>query len=105
MKSVPKSRKNQLTKCFFLPATTSYSRMQIQMRDNGPQGSIIFDTEAQTLATANHLDCGNFDDMLRKAFEHENIDSAFKINGLTPFISVFPCLPCSSPAPRVRWLH
>ena len=31
------------------------------------------DTEAQTLSTANHLDCGNFDDMLRKAFEHENI--------------------------------
>ena len=76
----------------FLPATTSYSRMQIQMRDNGPQGSIIFDTEAQTLATANHLDCGNFDDMLRKAFEHENIDSAFKINGLTPIYIRFPML-------------
>lgn len=62
------------------------------MRDNGPQGSIIFDTEAQTLATANHLDCGNFDDMLRKAFEHENIDSAFKINGLTPIYIRFPML-------------
>ena len=34
------------------------------MQDNGSQGSIIFDTEAQTLSTANHLDCGNFDDML-----------------------------------------
>lgn len=52
----------------------------------------IFDTEAQTLATANHLDCGNFDDMLRKAFEHENIDSAFKINGLTPIYIRFPML-------------
>lgn len=58
--------------------------MQMQMQDNGPQGSIIFDTEAQTLSTANHLDCGNFDDMLRKAFEHENIDSSYKANGLIP---------------------
>lgn len=47
-------------------------------------GSIIFDTEAQTLSTANHLDCGNFDDMLRKAFEHENIDSSYKANGISP---------------------
>ncbi|KAB6172492.1 BT4734/BF3469 family protein, partial [Bacteroides xylanisolvens] len=54
-------------KMLFIPATTSYTRMQIQMQDNGSQGSIIFDTEAQTLSTANHLDCGNFDDMLRKA--------------------------------------
>ena len=60
-------------KMLFIPATTSYTRMQMQMQDNGPQGSIIFDTEAQTLSTANHLDCGNFDDMLRKAFEHENL--------------------------------
>ena len=52
-------------KMLFIPATTSYTRMQIQMQDNGSQGSIIFDTEAQTLSTANHLDCGNFDDMLR----------------------------------------
>ena len=68
----------------FIPATTSYTRMQIQMQDNGSQGSIIFDTEAQTLSTANHLDCGNFDDMLRKAFEHENIDSSYKANGISP---------------------
>lgn len=71
-------------KTLFIPATTSYTRMQIQMQDNGSQGSIIFDTEAQTLSTANHLDCGNFDDMLRKAFEHENIDSSYKVNGIVP---------------------
>ena len=64
----PEEPEKPAYKMLFLPATTSYSRMQIQMRDNGPQGSIIFDTEAQTLATANHLDCGNFDDMLRKGF-------------------------------------
>ena len=88
----PEEPEKPAYKMLFLPATTSYSRMQIQMRDNGPQGSIIFDTEAQTLATANHLDCGNFDDMLRKAFEHENIDSAFKINGLAPIYIRFPML-------------
>lgn len=71
-------------KMLLIPATTSYTRMQIQMQDNGAQGSIIFDTEAQTLSTANHLDCGNFDDMLRKAFEHENIDSLYKANGTSP---------------------
>ena len=71
-------------KMLIIPATTSYTRMQIQMQDNGSQGSIIFDTEAQTLSTANHLDCGNFDDMLRKAFEHENIDSSYKANGMKP---------------------
>jgi hypothetical protein len=77
-------------KMLFIPATTSYTRMQIQMQDNGSQGSIIFDTEAQTLSTANHLDCGNFDDMLRKAFEHENIDSSYKANGIIQSISVIP---------------
>lgn len=71
-------------KMLIIPATTSYTRMQMHMQDNGTQGSIIFDTEAQTLSSANHLDCGNFDDMLRKAFEHENIDSSYKANGLIP---------------------
>lgn len=75
-------------KMLFIPATTSYTRMQIQMKANADQGSIIFDTEAQTLSTANHLDCGNFDDMLRKGFEHENIDSSYKVNGMIPI-----CIP------------
>lgn len=71
-------------KMLIIPATTSYTRMQIHMRDNGLMGSIIIDTEAQTLSTANHLDCGNFDDMLCKAFEHEPIDSSYKANGIKP---------------------
>ena len=79
-------------KMLFIPATTSYTRMQIQMQDNGSQGSIIFDTEAQTLSTANPLDCGNFDDMLRKAFEHENIDSSYKANGIIPIYIRYPKL-------------
>ena len=71
-------------KMLIIPGSTSYTRMQMQLRDNDSMGGIIIDTEAQTLSTANHLDCGNFDDMLRKAFEHENIDSSFKSNGMVP---------------------
>lgn len=83
-KACPEEPQRPPFKILFIPATTSYTRMQIQMQDNGEQGSIIFDTEAQTLSTANHLDCGNFDDMLRKAFEHEDIDSSYKANGMIP---------------------
>lgn len=79
-------------KTLFISATTSYTRMQIQMKDNNSQGSIIFDTEAQTLTTANHQDYGNFDDMLRKAFEHENIDSSYKANGMKPITIRYPKL-------------
>lgn len=79
-------------KLLVIPATTSYTRMQMQMQDNDSLGSIIFDTEAQTLSTANHLDCGNFDDMLRKAFEHEQIDSLYKVNGICPIYIRHPRL-------------
>lgn len=75
-----------------IPATTSYTRMQIQMQDNGTQGSIIFDTEAQTLSNANHLDCGNFDNIICKCFEHENIDSSYKVNGIRPIYIRHPML-------------
>lgn len=79
-------------KMLFIPATTSYTRMQIQMKDNGTLGGIIFDTEAETLSNANRLDCGNFNDMLRKAYEHENIESAYKANGIPPIIIKRPSL-------------
>ncbi|MFV0587844.1 DUF3987 domain-containing protein [Bacteroides reticulotermitis] len=75
-----------------IPATTSYTRMQLQMQDNGTQGSIIFDTEAQTLSNANHLDCGNFDNIICKCFEHENIDSSYKANGIRPIYIRHPML-------------
>ncbi len=69
-------------RALIIPASISYTRMQLQMQANARIGSIIIDTEAQTLSTANGMDCGNFDDMLRKAFEHETIDSAYKANGI-----------------------
>lgn len=75
-----------------IPATTSYTRMQMQLRDNAGLGGIIFDTEAQTLANANSLDCGHFDDMLCKAFGHETISSSYKANGLKPIVVRCPRL-------------
>ena len=89
---MPDAPERPAFKMLFIPATTSYTRMQIQMRDNGGLGGIIFDTEAETLTTANHLDCGNFNDMLRKAYEHENIESSYKANGITPIIIKHPSL-------------
>ena len=89
---MPDAPERPAFKMLFIPATTSYTRMQIQMRDNEGLGGIIFDTEAETLTTANHLDCGNFNDMLRKAYEHENIESSYKANGMTPIIIKHPSL-------------
>ena len=76
----------------FIPATTSYTRMQMQMQDNGPQGSIIFSTRRHKRYPQPIIWIGNFDDMLRKAFEHENIDSSYKANGLIPIYIRHPKL-------------
>lgn len=78
-----------------VPATISYTRMQMQLRDNGDLGGIIFDTEAQSLSNANRLDCGHFDDMLCKAFGHETISSSYKANGMKPVIVHRPRLALS----------
>ncbi len=75
-----------------IPSTTSYTRLQMQLRDNGSIGSIIFDTEAQTMANANRMDCGHFEDMLCKAFGHETISSSYKINGMRPIVIRRPAL-------------
>lgn len=79
-------------KCFMIPATTSNTRMQMQLRDNGSMGGIIFDTEAQTMTNAGKLECGNIDDMLCKAFGHESISSSYKVNGMKPIIIPKPRL-------------
>ena len=83
---LPPEPKQPPLQSLIIPGTTSYTRMQLQMRDNAEMGSLIFDTEAQSLSTANKQDYGNFDDLLRKAFEHERIStdenrSSFRIHG------------------------
>lgn len=79
-------------KCLVIPATTSNTRMQMQLRDNGALGAIIFDTEAQTLSNATKLDCGHLDDMFCKAFGHEMISSSYKSNGMRPIVIHHPSL-------------
>ena len=89
---LPPEPKQPPLQSLIIPGTTSYTRMQLQMRDNAEMGSLIFDTEAQSLSTANKQDYGNFDDLLRKAFEHERISSSYKTNGREPIIIPYPRL-------------
>lgn len=79
-------------KILFIPATTSYSRMLAHIKDNAEQGGIIFDTEIDSFTNANKRDCGNFDNLTRKAAENEDIDSSYKTNGIIPLIVEFPIL-------------
>lgn len=66
--------------------------MRMHLRDNDELGGLILDTEAQSLATANGMDCGQFDDMLRKAFEHEDLESSYISHGMRPVSIHFPKL-------------
>jgi hypothetical protein len=75
-----------------IPANTSAARLYLQIRDNGDMGGVIFDTEAQTLANANGMDYGHFDDILRKCFEHERLDYSYKAAGMEPIVVPRPKL-------------
>ncbi len=56
---------------FFIPANSSSSGFIQALADNNYHG-MIFETEADTLATALRQEWGNFCDVLRKAFHHES---------------------------------
>lgn len=56
----------------FMPANSSATALYQTLHDCGGSG-LIFETEADTLATALKSDYGNFSDGLRKAFHHETI--------------------------------
>lgn len=58
-------------KMFFIPANCSASAFVQALADNDFKG-IIFETEIDTLADNLKQDWGNFSDVLRKAFHHEN---------------------------------
>jgi hypothetical protein len=55
----------------FIPANSSSSAFIQALADNEFKG-IIFETEADTLANTFKQEWGNFSDVLRKAFHHEN---------------------------------
>lgn len=56
----------------FMPANSSSTALYQTLHDCGGAG-LIFETEADTLATSLKQDYGNFSDGLRKAFHHETI--------------------------------
>lgn len=64
-----------------IPANISKSMIHHHLDQNGEVGGIMFDTEANTLNTANKMDCGNFVSDLCKISHHETIASSFRILG------------------------
>jgi len=58
-------------KGLFIPADNSKSGLAIQLHNNNGAG-LIFETEADTLLTANKSDFGGFSDILRRGFQNEN---------------------------------
>lgn len=58
-------------KMFFIPANSSSSAFIAALSDNNFSG-VIFETEADTLASTFKQEWGNFSDVLRKAFHHES---------------------------------
>lgn len=75
--NAPKAEKEDLhkpaepkTKMFYIPANSSSSAFLQVIADNDFNG-VIFETEADTLAQTLKQDWGNFSDVLRKAFHHE----------------------------------
>ncbi len=67
-KERPKEPKRKM---FFIPANSSSSAFIQALSDNDFKG-IVFETEADTLASTLKQDWGNFSDVLRKAFHHES---------------------------------
>lgn len=64
-----------------LPSTISKSRLIMHLRDNKDYGGLMYESEADSFVEASSLECGQFSDMVRKAFHHEKIDSSYKANG------------------------
>lgn len=61
----------------FIPADTSQSMLIKMINDNGGNG-IMFETEADTMSSANKQDWGSYSPLLRGAFHHEPISIARK---------------------------
>lgn len=59
----------------------SKSRLIIYLEDNGKLGAIINATELDMVSGAIHQDCGKHDDVLRAAFQHEEVSSDYKVDG------------------------
>lgn len=76
---------------FKISATTSKSRLIESLAASGNIGCVMTSTEIITLASAIRQDCGAFDDILLKAFHHEEVSSSYKGGG-EPLVARHPCL-------------
>ncbi|WP_340104886.1 DUF3987 domain-containing protein [Rhodohalobacter sp. 8-1] len=66
----------------YLPANSSDRALYDSLNENGGKG-IIFESEIDTLLKANTQDWGNFTDLLRKAFHHEDLSISRKTDFFT----------------------
>jgi len=64
--------KYQLIRSHFIPGDSSAAAIKKLLAQNYGQGTIC-ETEADTMTNALEQDWGNFSDLLRKAFHHENV--------------------------------
>lgn len=69
-----------LLKKLFIPADNTSAKLKQSIGDNGILGGIVFDTEADTLSSANKSKHGEFSHLYRKAFQHEPIEYERKGN-------------------------
>lgn len=76
---------------FKLPATTSKSRLIESLAAAAAVGCTMVSTEIVTLTSAFSQDYGNFEDILLKCFQHEEVASSFKTDG-EPKTATFPHL-------------
>lgn len=58
---------------FFIPTQITKAKLLVHLADNGETGGLMADSEIDTLICASRQDYGQFDDLLRKAFHHENV--------------------------------
>ena len=61
-----------------IPTQVTKAKMLVHLRDNGPIGGLMADSEIDTILSASKQDYGMFDDLLRKAFHHEPVSSSRK---------------------------
>ena len=63
---------------FFIPTQITKAKLLIHLAENGETGGLMVDSEIDTLLSAGRQDYGQFDDLLRKAFQHEPVASSRK---------------------------
>ena len=67
---------------FKIPVTTSKSFLIDSLAHAGQTGCVMASTEIITLISALRQDYGSYDDILLKTFQHEEVSSAYKTDGL-----------------------